>query len=235
MKKIFALSILLFLITCTDVGEINLTCVLWHTTEVIKMESSLLGEKEEIFVNLFWRWTYETPSGDAIIVERSIGDSTSFVVIDTMWQIDSLMNYTDNDTLLQSNSQVYYKLSFLHGKATDEFVTTDVMVPVSQHFYSPQDTVAGDTLNLAFAQLADFDNCSIAIYNTFATELESLMNFVNPIFDTSLSYPDTTITVYMPDTIFPDTSLYTIKISSSKVIELITDTSIGFRAFFKQP
>jgi hypothetical protein len=126
-------------------------------------------------------------------------------------------------------------LGFLNDNSVDYFITTEVAIPASQHFYKPAVDTLGDTLYITFAQLADFDACSISVYQAFTTEPESLLNLTNSLFDTALSYPDTSIIIYMPVSTYPDTMLYTIKLSSSKILTLITDTSIGFRAFFKLP
>jgi len=198
------------------------------------LESDLLGEREDVLVNLSWTWTLGRPDGEGIIVQRSIGDSNNFATIDTLSPIEDEMYYNDSDTILSANTIVYYRLGFLNDNDVDYFITTDISIPASQHFYEPtEDTLGGDTLHITFAQLADFDACSISVYQAFTTEPESLINLTNSLFDTALSYPDTNISIYMPDTTFPDTMLYTIKLSSSKILTLITDTSIGFRAFFK--
>jgi len=234
MKKIIGALIILIFLSCDTGIEINLDCVLKHTTEVLKLESDLLGEREDVLVNLSWTWTLGRPDGEGIIVQRSIGDSNNFATIDTLSPIEDEMYYNDSDTILSANTIVYYRLGFLNDNDVDYFITTDISIPASQHFYEPtEDTLGGDTLHITFAQLADFDACSISVYQAFTTEPESLINLTNSLFDTALSYPDTNISIYMPDTTFPDTMLYTIKLSSSKILTLITDTSIGFRAFFK--
>lgn len=234
MKKIIGALIILIFLSCDTGIEINLDCVLKHTTEVLKLESDLLGEREDVLVNLSWTWTLGRPDGEGIIVQRSIGDSNNFATIDTLSPIEDEMYYNDSDTILSANTIVYYRLGFLNDNDVDYFITTDISIPASQHFYEPTvDTLGGDTLHITFAQLADFDACSISVYQAFTTEPESLINLTNSLFDTALSYPDTNISIYMPDTTFPDTMLYTIKLSSSKILTLITDTSIGFRAFFK--
>lgn len=234
MKKIIGALIILIFLSCDTGIEINLDCVLKHTTEVLKLESDLLGEREDVLVNLSWTWTLGRPDGEGIIVQRSIGDSNNFATIDTLSPIEDEMYYNDSDTILSANTIVYYRLGFLNDNDVDYFITTDISIPASQHFYEPtEDTLGGDTLHITFAQLADFDACSISVYQAFTTEPESLINLTNSLFDTALSYPDTNISIYMPNTTFPDTMLYTIKLSSSKILTLITDTSIGFRAFFK--
>lgn len=234
MKKIIGALIILIFLSCDTGIEINLDCVLKHTTEVLKLESDLLGEREDVLVNLSWTWTFGRPDGEGIIVQRSIGDSNNFATIDTLSPIEDEMYYNDSDTILSANTIVYYRLGFLNDNSVDYFITTDVSIPASQHFYEPaEDTLGDDTLHITFAQLADFDACSISVYQAFTTEPESLINLTNSLFDTALSYPDTNISIYMPDTTFPDTMLYTIKLSSSKILTLITDTSVGFRAFFK--
>jgi hypothetical protein len=236
MKKIIGALIILIFLSCDTGIEINLDCVLKHTTEVLKLESDLLGESEIVLVNLSWTWTLGRPDGDGIIVQRSIGDSNNFATIDTLSPIEDEMYYNDSDTILSANTLVYYRLGFLNDNSVDYFITTDISIPASQHFYEPAvDTLGDDTLHITFAQLADFDACSISVYQAFTTEPESLINLTNSLFDTALSYPDTSISIYMPESTFPDTMLYTIKLSSSKILTLITDTSIGFRAFFKLP
>jgi len=233
MEKIIGFALLTLLISCDTGFEVNLDCVLKHTAEVVNVESSLLGAKDQVLVNLTWRWTFQKPEGDAVIVGRSIGDSLHFGTIDTIWTIDTVMFYNDVDTVLSPGSLVYYRLALLNGKAVDNFITTDVNIPSSQHFYQPSaDTLSGDTLYMTFAKLQNFDDYAIGIYKAFSTEIESLVNLTIPLFADTIT--DTTIAVYIPDSVFPDTTVYTIKISSSKILEFITDSSIGFRAFFKR-
>jgi len=233
MKKLAYLCLLL-MVSCETGVQVNLQCVLKHTAEVVKLESGLLGTEEKVFVNLTWDWTFQKPEGDAVIVKRSIGDSLNFVQIDTIMPIDTVMYCIDSDTILHANGLVYYKLAFLNGKAVDDFITTEVKIPASQHFYSPSvDTIGNDTVQITFAKLQDFNDYSIGIYKAISTDIESLLNFTNPLFSTATS--DTTIIVSMPDSTYPDNTPYTIKVSSSKLLPLITDTSIGFRAFFKRP
>lgn len=236
MKKMIGFLVILIFLSCETGIEINLDCVLKHTAEVLKLESDLLGEREDVLVNLSWTWILGTPDGEGIIVQRSVGDSTHFATLDTLSPIADEMYYNDSSSLLNANAIAYYRLGFLNDNSVDYFITTEVAIPASQHFYEPAaDTLYGDTLHITFAQLADFDACSISVYQAFTTEPESLLNLTNSLFDTALSYPDTSIIIYMPDSTYPDTMLYTIKLSSSKILTLITDTSIGFRAFFKLP
>ena len=226
---------LIFLAFLCLIGcEMDMRCVFEHTTMVVKLESSAL-EMEKATVNLVWTWTSELPSGDGIIIERSIGDSSNFIPIDTLFQIETVMYYMDSASVLQPNSAVYYRLGILSDQEIDYFKTADISIPQSQHFYKPTSDTLGDTLQIIYAKLQNFSDCSISIYRTYSTDPESLLALVNPLFDTSIAYPDTTLIVYMPDSIFSDTTFYTIKLSSSKSAPLITDTSIGFRAFFKNP
>lgn len=227
--------VLLTIIACENILENNLLCVISHATQVVALESELLGEREDVFVNLAWSWIYETPAGDGIIIDRSIGDSTNFTTIDTLWDIDSVMYYTDSASILQPGRLVYYKLGLLSGATVEYFKTAEVNVPGSQHFYEPaNDTLSDTLLYITFKQLQDFNTCSIAVYKGFTTNPESLIHLTDPLFDTMMTYPDTMITISMADTtIYPDITLYTIKLFSSNSI--LTRISIGFRAFFKIP
>ena len=235
MKKITLISIFLLFLSCPLETNLDLSCLLEQTATTIKLESTLLGEDEEAFVSLVWTWLLERPSGGSIIIERSIADASNYQVIDTLTQIDSVMYYVDNDTILEPNIEYYYRLGFLKNSETDYFKTTSATIPASQHFYAPSSDTLGDTLELAFAALENFSGCSIMIFKGMALDPESLLSLADTLYQNSVNYPETTLTIPLPDSIFPDDEIYTIKISSSSALELITDTSIGFRAFFKKP
>ena len=234
MKKIVLFIIFLLFLSCTE-GISRLDFDFKHTTTVLKLQSAILGEKEQVYISIMVTFILTQPPGEGIVIERSIGDSTSFAAIDTVLGVNQYMAYTDEDTLLEPSSTVYYRLGFLENSAVDYFTTEKIDVPGSQLFYKPAGDTLGDTLQIVFAQVPNFSDCDIALYAFESAEPESLLNLVDPLFDTSLTYPDTSLTRYLPDSIFPDTMVYTIRISSSQSLPLITDTSVGFRAFFKNP
>jgi hypothetical protein len=68
MKKMIGFLVILIFLSCETGIEINLDCVLKHTAEVLKLESDLLGEREDVLVNLSWTWILGTPDGEGIIV-----------------------------------------------------------------------------------------------------------------------------------------------------------------------
>lgn len=244
MKILSIFMIALAFLTCNLLDEVDLGSIAWHATSVIRMESSLLGEATDISVNVAWRWLLERPSGEGIIVERSIGDASNYVVIDTVAPIETLMTYLDRDTILHPDMTVFYRLGFLDGGSIDYFKTVEVSLPPSQHFYAPvQDTIGNDTLSVVFAQLAGFDDCEVSIYKAHATDPESLMNLVDPLFVDTLAYPETLLVLPLPDSVYGDTSIYTIRLLSLNEVEvsqggltnISTTLSSGFRAFFKNP
>ncbi len=244
MKRLSIALVVLALLSCDFFNEIDLGSIAWHATSVIKLESSLLGETSDISVNIAWRWLLEQPAGEAVIVERSIGDQSGYVVIDTVTPIENQMTYLDRDTLLEPSTTVFYRLGFLDAGSIDYFKIVEVVVPAQQHFYAPAfDTIGNDTLSLAFARLPGFNDCEVAVYKAFVTDPESLMNLVNPLFIDTLSYPDTSLVFEMPDGVYPDTSVYTIRLLSLNEVEVSqggltnvsTTLSAGFRAFFKSP
>lgn len=244
MRKLPTILVVLLLLSCGLLDELDLDCLAWHATSVIKLESDLLGETTDISVNLVWRWLLERPSGDGIVVERSIGGTGNYVEIATISQIDTIMTYLDRDTILQPDTDVFYRLGFLDEGAIDYFKTIEVTIPSTQHFYSPlQDTIGNDTLSLAFAQLQGFNDCEVAIYRAFVTDPDSLMNLINPLFIDTLTYPDTSLIMPLPDTAYPDTTIYTVRLLSLNEVEVSqgnltnvsTTLSSGFRAFFKSP
>jgi hypothetical protein len=233
MKKfIFAGLICLFFLSCETGLNLNLNCVLKHTTQVVKLESGLLGNKTQVLVNLSWTWI-EQPSGDGVIVERST-DSTNWVMVDSLAPIAAAMTVNDTDSLLIPGDTVWYRLGYYSGADIQYFITPKLILPQSQHFYQPAaDTIGNDTLNIAFAKLSGFDQYILSLFKANVTQPESLMNLKNPLWCDTLA--DTTLVLPIPDSLFADTAIYTIKIDASKVVQLLTDGSFGFRAFFKKP
>lgn len=246
MRRFLVISSILILAACNTGLEINTECVLKHTAEMVKFENTA-GDIEEVFVNLSWTWVYTTPNGDGVIVERQI--SSDYDSIGYVDSITSLMTFTDTSDLLEANLSVSYRLSFLVGKAVDDFVTADFTIPGTQHFVQPDtefitiDTTATATLTIEFAALAGFDETDVAIYETSFSQIDSILNtpieellqiLTNPLVDTTLT--NTQLVVYGADTLFGTLSFYIIKISSSKIgqLDYITDTSIGLRAFMRR-
>ncbi|KPL08345.1 hypothetical protein AMJ86_00915 [bacterium SM23_57] len=244
MKRWVGIGLILTIFACESLTEIDLDCLVWHATNVIRLESDLLGEKDDVTVHLSWRWLLTRPSSGSVVVERSIGNMDDFTLIATVTPIETVMTYLDRDTILQPNTTAFYRLGLFDGTDTDYFDTLEVTIPPVQHFYEPaQDTVGNDTLRLIFAQLPGFNDCEVSVYNAFVTDPESLMNLLNPIFVDTLTYPDTSLVLPIPDAIYPDTTIYTIRLLSLNEVEVsggnltsISSTiSSGFRAFFKKP
>ncbi len=236
MKKLYGFLAIVIFFGCETGMEVNLECWVKHTAEVVNVETSILGEKSQVFVNLTWGWTLQRPQIDAVIVERS-NDSITFVALDTV-PIDTLMYFNDADTLLRPNTKVYYRLNSLYGRSTDHIIDVAVEIPSVQHFYKPDTefiAIGNDTLSISFSRLSGFDTTDIAIYKGAPKSIDSLLNYLtNPIYDTTIA--DTIINISNADSLFPiDTLPYTIRISSSKMsgFDYITDTSIGFRAFIR--
>jgi hypothetical protein len=232
MKKILlAVLIGLFFVSCESGLNINLTCVLKHTTQVVKLESGILGEKTQILVNLTWTWIQQPP-GDGVVVERST-DSLSWITKDSLTPIAAEMIFNDTDSAITAGDTIWYRLGYYSGSEITYFITPKLILPQAQHFILPDtDFVTIDTTGLAicFAKLVDFDSFKVELFKANVTQPESLMNLKDAIWDTTIT--DTTI-IIKP---FPDTTLltmYTLKISSSAILEFITDGSYGFRAFIR--
>jgi hypothetical protein len=231
-KLIFAGLFCLCFLSCETGLNLNLNCVLKHTTQVVKLESGLLGNKTQVLVNLSWTWI-EQPSGDGVIVERS-ADSTNWVMVDSLAPIAAEMTVNDTDSSLTPGDTMWYRLGYYSGTDIQYFITPKLVLPQTQHFYQPAaDTIGNDTLNIAFAKLSGFDQYILSLYKANVTQPESLMNLKNSLWCDTLT--DTTLVLPIPDSLFADTAVYTIKIDASKIVQLITDGSFGFRAFFKKP
>jgi hypothetical protein len=234
MKKLGLFIIFLLFLSCPeDLSQLDFDFE--HATTVLKLQSTLLGEKEQVYITIMVTFILTQPPGEGIVIERSIGDSTSFGAIDTVMGVNQYMSFTDEDTLLEPSSTVYYRLGFLENSIVDYFTTEKIDVPGSQLFYEPAGDTVGDTLRIVFAQVSGFSDCDIALYEFTSAEPESLLNLINPLFDTTLTYPNDTCVVPLPDSTYSDSMVYTIRISSSQSLPLITDTSVGFRAFVKSP
>jgi hypothetical protein len=233
MKKIFlAILIGFFFVSCESGLNINLNCILKHTTQVVKLESGILGEKTQTLVNLTWTWVVQ-PSGDGVVIERST-DSTNWVTLDTLAPISAEMIYNDTDSSLTPGDTIWYNLGYISGSDITYFITPKLVLPQAQHFYQPAtDTIGNDVLDITFAKLVGFDQYILSLFKANVTQPESLMNLQNPLWCDTLT--DTTLVLPIPDSLFADTAIYTIKIDASKIIQLITDGSFGFRAFFKKP
>jgi hypothetical protein len=244
MGKWVGTTVLLAILACTSITEIDLDCLVWHVTNVIKLESDLLGETDDISVHIAWRWLLTRPSSGSVVVERSIGNMNDFTLIATVTPIETVMTYLDRDTILQANTTAFYRLGLFDGTDTDYFDTVEVTIPPTQHFYEPsQDTIGNDTLHIIFAALSGFNDCEVSVYNAFVTDPESLMNLLNPVFIDTLVYPDTSLVLALPDSVYPDTTIYTIRllsldevdVSQGGLTNISSTVSSGFRAFFKKP
>lgn len=242
MKKIIGALIILIFLSCDTGIEINLDCVLKHTTEMVKMESSA-GDTEKAFVNLSWIWVLRMPAGDGVIVERKI--DTDFDSIGYVSPIESLMTFTDASVLLESGIGVSYRLGLLDDGNIDYFDTTNFNIPESQHFWQPDTefiNIPDDSLEIIFSKLQEYDTTDVAIYKMSASNIDSLLN--TPIEEILDVLTDTIINITITDTLvkidasnIEPTSIYMIKISSSAIstLDYITDTSIGLRAFIRLP
>jgi len=233
MKKIFlAILIGFFFVSCESGLNINLNCILKHTTQVVKFESPWVGGKTQTLVNLTWTWVVQ-PSGDGVVIERST-DSTNWVTLDTLAPIAAEMIYNDTDSSLTPGDTIWYNLGYISGAEITYFITPKLVLPQAHLFYPPvPDTISNDTLSITFAKLIGFDQYILSLFQADVTQPESLMNLLNPLWCDTLT--DTTLVLPIPDSIFADLAVYTIKIDASKIVQLITDGSYGFRPFFKKP
>jgi hypothetical protein len=234
--------IIIVTLSCDTGIEVNMDCILKHTTEVVKLESSYKNI-EKTYVNLSWTWVLDTPDGDGVIVERKI--DADFDSIGYVSPIESLMTFFDTSGLLVPESEVFYKLGLRSGGVRDSFCTVNFKIPEDQHFYRPDAemiNLAHDTLEVIFHKLQDFNETDVALYETPFSSIDSLLNtpvseilaiLTNPIFDSTIT--DTLLFISGADTLFTINAVYVIKISSSTMgnLDYITDTSIGLRAFLR--
>ncbi len=244
MTKITVLSLIFIILTCGTGVEINPECVLKHTAEVVRLESSFTPN-DKVFVNLSWTWVWDTPRGDGVIIERKI--DADFDSIGYVTPIEAAMTFFDTSSLLTPDIEVSYTLGFLAGKNVTPFDTTTFTIPPTQHIIQPDteffsiDTLI-DSLDIVFGKLQGFDTTDVVLFRTSFTDIDSVLNM--PIDDILNALTDTVVSVKTTDTIIRvdaaniDTlSVHIIKISSSAIpiLTYITDTSIGLRTFLRLP
>lgn len=241
MKKIFVMFVILFALACETGLHINTECVMKHTAETLRMETTA-STIDQVIVNLSWYWVWSTPESDGVIIERSL--DTEYDSIAYVQPVESLMTFFDTDTLLQPDTEVSYRLSLLTGQARDEFFTLTFTTPDAQHFFAPDteivDIATGDSLEIIFSMLTDFDSTSVAIYETSFSDIDSLVStpvdelveiLLNPLVDTVVT--DTVLYIPGADTLIQTGSVYVVKVTSSKILEFVTDTSVGLRPFIR--
>ena len=245
MIKTIVLSLILIILTCGTGVEINPECVLKHTAEMVRLESSS-SPKDKGFVNLSWTWVWDTPRGDGVIIERKI--DADFDSIGYVTPIEAAMTFFDTSAVLTPNVEVSYSLGFLDGKKITPFDTTTFTIPPAQHIIQPDtefiDTslIHSDSLDIIFGRLQGFDTTDVVIFRTSFTDIDSIIytpidDILNALLDTVVS-AKTTDTIIRVDVASIDTlAIYMIKITSSAVpiLTYITDTSIGLRAFMRLP
>ncbi len=241
MKKIFVMFVILFALACETGLQINTECVMKHTAETLRMETTA-STIDHVIVNLTWYWVWSTPESDGVIIERSL--DTDYDSIAYVQPVESLMTFFDTDTLLQPGTEVSYRLSLLTGQARDEFFTITFNTPNAQHFFAPDteivDIATGDSLEIIFSTLTDFDSTSVALYETSFSDMDSLVStpvdelveiLLNPLVDTVVT--DTVLYIPGADTLIQTGSVYVVKVTSSKILEFVTDTSVGLRPFIR--
>lgn len=241
MNKIIVLFVLLFALACETGLQINTECVMKHTSETLRMETTM-STVDQIVVNLSWYWVWSTPESDGVIIERSL--DTEFDSIAYVTPVESLMTFFDTDTALQPGAEVSYRLSLLTGQARDEFSTLTFTIPGAQHFYAPDTEIveiaADDSLEVIFSMLSGFDSTSVALYETSFSDIDSIASMpvedlvetlTSPLVDTVVT--DTVLHLPGADTLVQTGSVYVLKVSSSKILDLVTDTSVGLRPFIR--
>ncbi|HIE06232.1 MAG TPA: hypothetical protein EYP58_05470 [bacterium (Candidatus Stahlbacteria)] len=223
---------------CETGIEIDLSCWSKHTTQIFKVKGQIFetvfGQKPWGIINLTWGWTFQKPDGDSIIIERSVDDKSAYEYIGST-QIDTVMTYTDQDTIIVNNRTYWYQLSYAKDTEVNSIKEIYVLTPSYigiNHPSTDSVSIQTDTLLIRWND-AGFGDYNIDIYKANPTQLESLVNLTNPIFSATVS--DTVLTIAGADTLFDTLAFYTIKVTGSEIVEFITDTSIGFRAFFRLP
>ncbi len=263
MKKgafIVLAAIVLLLVVCETGVEINLNTIKLATTNIVKFESGLLGNKSTGLLTITWRWAIAKPEvGDGIIVQRST-DNNSYFDVETLKVIDTAMTYKTSDSLyVRGGTKLFYKLNYLNGQNIEPFDTIEVnLLPYISFKAINNDTLLKDTLSFNNDTLTVtcrtiknrkgelLTGYKVEVYKgKVSTNIDSVLNLVNPLDSKEITTgaSDSVFTcTFAADTIkYTKRSIYTIKVAPKlPVIEVIagkaltlTDNSLGFRAFFR--
>lgn len=237
MSKKYMVPIILIglgLVFCETGIEIDLSTWVKQTATAFRTRSQLLGEQEWPILNLTWGWTVQKPEGDSIIIERSPGQEENYIFLAST-EVDTVMTYTDNDTVIKCGTWYKYRLSISSNSEINTIKEINVDLPWGINIWRPsQDTlsVQNDTLEIRWQLYNATEDFKLEIFKTDTLPVD-LMNLVNPAF--SMTTSDTVAMVEFPDSLFPPLSFYIIKVTYTELVEFITDTSVGFRAFFRLP
>ncbi len=235
--SLIALGIVILSTNC-DIGiNVNLEVATKHTSWIYTVSDSTLGSVSFGNVYLEWTWLAKVPTGDSVVIERSVGNKNNYQFAGSVAPLDTVMSFTDKDSsAIQPQKTIYYKLSLAKGSDVTTVTTFTVKTLPGIEITSP-------------GFVTSFDNDSIdVVFNTIEEEQGKLItSYKVRIF--KASYPDT-VSAVIDTTLnvasdakevrlkigrgdkISENSVYTVTVTASRLIELITDTSIGNLTFF---
>lgn len=143
--------------------------------------------------------------------------------------------YNDLDTLIPDKGYSY-ALALLNGGPTPYDTVKAKTLPVVD-IISPVDTVTGDMLDIAWYPISQgqtkFLDYKVELFKS-GTNPDSVLNYLtNPVWSTNvtLSASDTVGRVSFARGSLVVNQPFTVRVTATKVVQLLTDTSVGNRVF----
>ncbi|MEO0225458.1 MAG: hypothetical protein ABIL05_00745, partial [candidate division WOR-3 bacterium] len=233
MKKglFIILAVVVFLVMVCETGiEVNLSTVKLATSNIVSVESKLLGAKRTGFTMLKWWWAITKPEvGDGIIVQYST-NNTDWRDIDTISPITDTMTFKTTDTLyVKGGARFYYKLNYWNGQNIEPFDTIEVYIlPLITYVKPDSDTInlrnLAETLTVTWRTIKNKKDELIKDYKVevyrgkITTDPDSLLNLVNPIDskEVSATAAESVLTCKFSTadtTKYPSLGIFTIKVA----------------------
>jgi hypothetical protein len=178
----------------------------------------------------FVKLLYEFPltlEADSVVIERVDPPKRSVV------EFNQSLVWSDFDTL-KADAQYRYALSLLTADEETAYDTATATTLPEILITQPKDTVFDDTLTLEFKTIArgeqHFNDYEVVLLKGMV-EPESLMVKLDTVWsgEFEVAGADTLIRIPRGDWALPD--FFTIKVSTSRLVKYITDSSTGYRAF----
>lgn len=198
----------------------------YYTTSNIYSFQALGTSNVFGFVNLLYEFP-PTVDADSVVIVR-LEPEKRWVV-----GFGHPLIWSDLDTL-KASTQYRYALSLLTAGEETAYDTVSATTLPEIVITSPQDTVFSDTLRLSFKTIArgeqHFNDYKVVLFKG-VVEPESLKVKLDTVWrgEFEVAGADTLILIPRGDWELPN--LFTIEVSTSELVELITDSSTGYRTF----
>lgn len=221
ISSLVALGVFFIYIGCPE----RLPKGVYYTTSNIYSFQALDTSRTFGFVNLLYKFP-PTVDADSVVIVR-LEPEKRWVV-----KFDRPLVWSDLDTL-KARTQYRYALSLLTAGEETPYDTVSATTLPEIAITSPQDTVLGDTLRLRFETIARggkrFKKYEVAILRGKVTPEGPVK--VDTVWSDKFEVAGADTLILIPRGDWELPGLFTVKVSTSELVELLTDSSAGYRTF----